>query len=652
MFRSWIIALGATASIPHATAQTGPAQPVSPAGDDLSEIVVVASRVPEPLSTIGNSVTVLGLPAIEASQATLVTDLLVQTPGVEVARTGPIGQPTSVFIRGAESDQTLVVIDGVVMTDPSATGGDFNLENLLTGDIGRIEILRGAQSTLYGSQAMGGVINVITQEPTQAFEGGVKAEGGSHDTGYLSAHVGGVEDALMWRLSGNWYGTGGIPCFDERFGGMRDCASQIGGASTEVRYDLTPAVALDVRGYYTQARSDFDGFDTTTGAFGDDHEYQRNSQLFGYLALLAHSADSSFKNRLAFDYTSTETHDLDPDAPANEDAPSTLTYLGIGHAERSEYQGDWAITPGLEAVFGAQHERSTIDSDSPQYQSAPLEAFDTIDSGYLQLKGQLAPGLTLTAGDRYDRHDVFGGHSTTQLAAAWTYDQSTVLRASFGQGFKAPSLFQLYSSYGDPALRPELSHSFDAGIEQHLADSRVVLAATYFQWRSRDLIEFFYCLSVTTAPLCAVDPYGYYANIAQAVGHGVELQSTYSPVSSVTLALNYTLTDTEDKSPGSPTYGQPLPNRPKNTANASVSYRWPAALTSALSARYAGPTVDEASGVTLGGYVLVDLKLAYALRRDLELYARVENLTNHWYETIYQYGTYGRSAYAGVRAHF
>lgn len=653
------VVLGALAMLSGAApaaAQNTPAQPIAPGANDLSEIVVVANRVPEPLWSIGNSVTVIDQAAIEASQLDFVSDLLMQTPGVEVASTGAVGQPTSVFIRGAESDQTLIVIDGVLMTDPSATGGNFNLENLLTGDLGRIEILRGAQSTLYGSQAMGGVIDVRTLEPTQPFEGGVKAEGGSHDTGYLTAHAGGVDGSLLWRLSGNWYGTSGIPCFDERFGGRRDCASQIGGGSGEVRYDLTPELAADIRGFYTQARTDFDGYDTPSGNFGDDLEYQHNSQLFGYFALLARSPDSSLKNRLAYSYTRTDTRNFDPEAPSSYGSPGTLTYYGLGTVERTEYQGDWHVLPSLEAIFGAQHERSSIDTDSPEFPPIPppLETAVTIDSGYLQLKDEVAPGFTLTAGDRYDRHEVYGGHSTAQLAAAWSFDETTVLRASFGQGFKAPTLYQLFSDYGNRALRPELSHSWDAGIEQHLDAGRVVLAGTYYEWSSRDLIEFFYCVSPSAAPLCATEPFGYYANISQAVAHGVELQATYSPLETLTLALNYTLTETEDRSPGSATYGKPLPNRPKNTANASVSYRFPVPLTTSVVARYAGPALDEtvAPAVTLGGYVLLDLKLSYDLTPALELYARVDNVTNHWYETVYQYGTYGRVAYAGLRARF
>ncbi len=148
--------------------------------ESFDEIVVVANRAPEPLSKVGNSVTVLDAAAIKASQEPVVADLLAQTPGLTFARTGGVGQPTSVFIRGAESDQTVVVIDGVQLNDPSTTGGGFDFENLLTGDISRIEILRGAQSTLYGSQAIGGVINIVTAEPAGPFGGGVTAEGGSH----------------------------------------------------------------------------------------------------------------------------------------------------------------------------------------------------------------------------------------------------------------------------------------------------------------------------------------------------------------------------------------------------------------------------------------------------------------------------------------
>jgi vitamin B12 transporter len=620
----------------------------------LDEVVVVANKTPEPLSKVGNSVTVIDADAIKASQLPVLSDLLATTPGLNVARGGGVGQPTSVFIRGAESDQTVVVIDGVQLNDPSEVSGQYNFENLLTSNLSRVEILRGAQSTLYGSQAMGGVINITTADPEGPFGGGVTAEGGSHDTGYFSGNLGGKNDALMWRLSSFWYGTSGIPNFDERYGGTRLCASQIGGGSGEVRYDITPDLQFDARGYYVNSRSDFDGYDTPNFTLGNDNEYSRIDQFFGYAGFTLRSPDRTLTNRLDYQYTSTDTRNFDPNAPANEGSPSTETFYGVGRNQREEYLGTWAIEPRYQLVVGAQHERSTIDTDSPAFDYSgpdPTRNDDTIDSGFAQLQGEIASGLTLTAGDRYDRHNVYGGHSTGAFAAAWSLnDGGTILRSSFSQGFKAPSLYQLYSNYGTLGLRPEAGQSWDAGMEQHALDQRLVASATYFQRYSRDLIEFFDCPSLNDCP----NPFGgYYANIARAAAHGVELQSTLRATENLTLTANYTLTDTEDKSPGSATFGNELPRRPKEMANASAAYRWNLPLTTSVTARYAGPSYDDsADQIKLGGYVLVDLRASYAVLDRLEVYARVENLTDKHYETEYQYGTLGRVAYAGVRATF
>ncbi len=634
-----------------------PAQTARAEASDASfdEVVVVANRMPEPLSKIGNSVTVLDAGAIKTSQEPVVADLLAQTPGLTFARTGGVGQPTSVFIRGAESGQTVVVIDGVQLNDPSTTGGGFDFQNLMTGDISRIEILRGAQSTLYGSQAIGGVINIVTAEPTAPLGAGLTAEGGSHDTGYGNASVGGKSDALMWRLSGNWYGTRGISSFDERLGGKLPNTSQIGGGSGRLRYDFTPELQVDFRGYYTQARTAFDGFDTPSFALGDDNEYGKSDQVLGYAGITLKSPDHAFTNRVAFQYTNTETRQYDPDAPANYFSPSTETFYGIGRNMREEYQGIWEISPRFQAVFGAQHERSTISTDSPAFDYSgpdPLVNSATIDSGYAQLQGEVLAGLTLTAGGRYDKHDVFGGHSTGQFAAAWAInDGRTLLRASFGQGFKAPSLYQLYSNYGNRELRPEQANSWDAGIEQHVWDGRAVLSATYFSRDSSNLIGFFDC--ITPGPLCAAEPFGYYVNIARAAAHGVELQAAVNPGDALELSANYTLTDTEDRSPGAATYGNELPRRPKNAANVLATYRWPPRLSTTIGARYGGRSFDDtANTVALGGYVLLDLKVSYAIMDRLEVYGRVDNATDKHYETAYRYGTYGRVAFAGLRANF
>jgi len=622
--------------------------------EGLEEVVVVANRTPEPLSKVGNSVTVLNGDAIKQSQLPVISDLLAQTPGLSVARSGGIGQPTSVFIRGAESDQTVMVIDGVQLYDPSTTGAYFDFQNLLTGDISRIEILRGAHSILYGSQAMGGVINITTPEASSPFEGDIVAEGGSHSTGDVTGALGGKDGRLDWRLSGTWLGTSGIPAFDEKLGGTRLCASQIGGGTGRLSYAITPSLDFDLRGYYVQSRTDFDGYDTTPPnyPFGNDNEYGKNVQLVGYAGFTLRSP-GGLTSRIAYHYSYSDTRDYDPDGPRNLGEPSTETFYGIGGIEREEYQGIFEIAPRYQLVFGAQHERSSIDTDTPGYDytgPAPTDDAVTIDSGYAQVQAEVVSGLTLTAGEREDRHSVFGAHSTGALAAAWSLDDAqTILRASFGQGFKAPSLYQLYGNFRNLALRPEAGETWDAGIERHALDRRLTVSATYFERYSRDLIEFFDCPSLA---VCINPSGGYYANIARSAAHGVELVAAYDATERLNLAANYTLTDTEDKSPGS-TYGNTLPRRPADAAYVSLSYRWSVPLTTSISSRYAGPSFDDqANDIKLGGYVLVDLRLSYALRERLELFARVENLTGKHYETEYQYGTLGRVAYAGARASF
>ncbi len=634
------------------------------ASGELDSVVVVATRSPEPLFKIGSSVTVLDEVAIKESQAVAVADLLAQTPGISMFRTGSIGQSTSVFIRGAASDQTVVVIDGVQINDPSVTSGGFDFQHLMMGDIARIEVLRGAQSTLYGSQAMGGVINIVTAEPTTAFGGNLSAEAGSFRTGQGAAAIGGKTDGLLWRLAGDYYGSSGIPCIDEAFGGKRDCAAQVAETSGRVRYDFSPLVQLDVRGYFMKSRTDFNGYPPPNYVLVDDGEYGYNQQLVAYAGLTVQSADHSLINRVAVHYTDSQTRFYDPAAISYAQIPysgysgaSNETFYGIGRNRREEYQGTWALNEATHWVFGVQHEASTINADTPAFDfdgPAPIQADVSLTSAYAQVQRELLKGLTLTAGERYDHHDLYGGHATGQLAAAWVLDDHhTIFRSSFGQGFKAPALYQLYApGYGNLSLKPETSHTWDAGVERHSLDDRLMVSATYFQSTSHSLIDFFSCPYSDVDPRCSVFG-GYYANIGKTVAHGVELQSAWHLNTAMTLATNYTYSATEDRSMGASTYGNVLPRRPKNTANVSINYQSQSQWSATLAARYSGSSFDDAANtVKLGGYTLIDGRVSYFIRDHLEVYARVENAAGTHYETAYQFGAPGRAGYIGFRTGF
>ena len=647
------------AQTPPPSATPSPDVAGASAANAAGEVVVVANRTSQPIVKVGQSVTVLTLPQIQADQELVVSDILARTAGVTVTRSGGVGEPTSLNIRGAPTDQTVVLIDGVKLDDPSAAEGGYDFSDLLVSDVSRVEILRGPQSTLYGSDAIGGVVNIVTADPTRPLQGDAQVEGGSYGTVYAKAGVGGLDGPVTWRLAANEYSTTGISAFDQHLGGREPDGYSNQGVSSRFGYAFTPDVSLDLRGVFVNARSDFDGFSTPTGAFGDDSEYGTTQEAIGYAGLNFNLLDAQLKNRLAVQYTSTDRNNYDP-----ADAPIDKTFDGLGTNLRAEYQGVYAIAPGWQGVFGAQHEQSNIAVSTPAFNnplspayfppgSPPIKASVSTESGYGQLQGEVVPGLNLTAGGRYDDNSTFGGHFTGQASAAWSPNGGdTVLRASWGQGFKAPTLYELYSQYGAPGLKPEQADGWDAGLEQRLWGRRIDLQATWFSRDTDNLIAFIDCVSTST-PQCANGRFGYYANVDRAQAYGVELSGAVRPVRGLEITANYTLTDTEDRSPGSPTFGKALPRIPRDMANASVSYAWPIKLTTAVAVRYAGNSYDDpANTILLKAYTLVDLRAAYPLPHGLEIYGRIENVANTVYETVYQYGTLGRAAYVGVRATF
>ena len=429
-----------------ARAQTAPPPDVAgaAAANAGPEIVVVADRAPEALDQVGQSVTVLTLPQIRADQELTVADILDRTPGVSFARNGGVGETTSLYIRGAETDQTATIIDGVKLNDPSSTGGGFNFGDLLVSDIARIEVLRGPQSTLYGSQAIGGVVNIVTADPTRPLQGDAQVEGGTYDTFYAKGGIGGKDGPWTWRVAADAYSTTGVSAFDKRLGGVEPDGYRNQGITGRLGYQVTPDVSLDLRGIYVQARSKFDGFSTPDFTFGDDNETGTTRESIAYAGLNFGLLDDRLQNRVAAQYTLTQRDDSDP-----AEAPITKTFDGRGANARVEYQGTYLIVPGWQGVFGAESEREAITTSSPAFDTPgtpPTKADDTITSGYGQLQAEPIKGLTLTGGVRYDDHSTFGGHVVGQGSAAWSLNQGdTILRASWGQGFKAPSLYELFS---------------------------------------------------------------------------------------------------------------------------------------------------------------------------------------------------------------
>lgn len=647
-----------------ASAETAPAVASvdGPTGEAalLSDVIVTANRSPQAAARVGQSVTVLTAEQIEASQAVSVVDLLVRTPGVSFSANGGVGTSTSLRIRGAETGQTVVVIDGVKLNDPSSTDSGYNFGNLLTGDIARIEVLRGAQSTLWGSQAIGGVINLVTAEATRPLQASLDSEVGSRGTQSLRAGIGGATDRVTWRVAGSHFKTDGFSVYAP---GTENDGYENFGLSGRANIKLLDNVSLDLRAVYSDGRVDLDGFPPPNYVFSDTREYGETKDLVAYAGLNFGLLDNRLSNRLAYAYTKTDRQNFNPDQPV-----TNVTFDARGENKRVEYQGVLDIREGWTATFGAEHEESEFRTASPSQftpNPTPATASATIDGFYAQVQGEVISGLTLTGGVRRDDHDTFGGKTLGQAAAAWALNGgSTILRASWGQGFKSPSLYQLYSEYGNKALSPEEADGWDAGIEQHLFDKRLILSATYFGRDTTNQIDYVSCSSTVTAataPLCfvpAANPanppvrrFGYYNNTAKTKANGVELAAA-AYLGPVQVQANYTYTDATNESAGA-NYGKHLARRPQDTANLSATYVWPVRLSTTVAVRYAGESYDNASNATrLDSYTLVDLRVSYPFNDQVELYGRVENVGDEKYETTRNYGVAGRGTFVGVRARF
>jgi vitamin B12 transporter len=605
-------------------------------------VVVTATRTEQPLSEVGQAMSVIDADAIARRQSDTVVDLLRTVPGVTIARNGGVGTSTAVFIRGAESDQTVALIDGVKLNDPSSPGGGFNFGNLLVGNITRVEVLRGSQSVLWGSQAIGGVVNLITAEPTEEFAGSARAEYGWRGTRQLVGNVSQQLGPVAASIGVGDFHTDGISAFNERRGGRERDPYRDFGAHAKFNVALSDSVSLDLRGWYSNGKVGIDGLAPPSFAFGDTREYARTREAIGYSALNFALLDGRLQNRVASAYTETQRNNFDPDGFVFE------TFDAAGRNVRFEYQGTLDVTEAVRATFGAETERSRFISAS--FGGPPTRGEASIDSGYGEIIARPFAGFTAIAGIRHDQHDDFGGKTTSSASAVWTPNEGvTALRTSYSEGFKAPTLYQLQSEYGNALLHPETARGWDAGITQRLFNDSIELGVTGFRRDTHDLINFISCVAPLDG-ICAGRPDGTYDNVARARAQGLELTLTLRPIEALQAQANYSYVDAQNRSSGTANFGKDLVRRPRETASALVDYSWPFGLQTGATFTQVAKSFDNAANTrAVEGYDIVDLRVAYSLKSGVELQARIENLLDEKYETIYRYGSPGRAVYAGVR---
>ena len=615
-------------------------------------IVVTATRLDTPAEQVSASATVITRQDIERSQKTTVVELLRTVPSVDVAHNGGPGQTASVFLRGAKSEHTLVLIDGVEMNDPISPGRAFDWAHLTTDNIERIEIIRGPQSTLYGSDAIGGVINIITRKGKGKPAFGFSTEAGSFHSFRESLWANGSSGPFRYAVDLARYDTAGISAAGRKYGNRERDGYQNTTFSTRLGFDVTEDFDIDVILRCTCAEAELDNFG---GAGGDDPNYTSKSKQHylrtqGRLTLL----DGLWEQKFGVSFT-----DMSRTTRNKTDAAHPFDL------ERSSYDGqilrfDWQHnlylheTNTLTVGFETEEERgrSSYYSEYYDWWSMAPASYSTnfsersarTNSAYIQDQIKLWDRWFTTVGARVDDHETFGSATTWRIGSAYILRETgTTFRFNHGTGFKAPTLYQLYA-YGDTGLMPEKSRGCDIGVEQSLFDGRLILGATCFCNRFRSLIDYSYD-PVTWA--------GHYYNIAAAKTRGVELTATARPTDRLTVRGSWTHTRTEDESTG-----LELLRRARRKAGLDATYQITEKANVTLGVACIGDRKDNdystypATRVTLDRYVLVNLGASCEVTKNLTVFGRIENLLNQRYEEVKGYGTPGFGIFGGVKGTF
>ena len=606
----------------------------------LEGVVITADRIPESAEKVGSAVTVITREQVEAARAENVAELLETVPGLNVNQAGGVGGTANIYIRGADPDHTQVLIDGVRVNDPAQASGEFDFSLFSLGNVERIEVLRGPQSGLYGSDAIGGVVNIITRKGEGPLQGTVEVEGGSYNTHAERTAISGSKNGVAVSAAVTNFRTSG---FSRSTLGTEDDATEKQSANLRMDMDFTPNAGITVAlGHYR--------VDAETDTSPQRGENDTAEKILSIAAVTGRLDlwEGLVRNKLTLFANKTERNFLEDDVSVRSGL-QPQTDLFDGDRVGIEAQSDITVRTVDRLTVGARTERETAEqiTETLAGRSLAFSGEEQTSAAFALYQFNPIETLTLTAAGRTEDFGSAGLEETYRFTGAFRIPQTeTKLRGSVGTGAKAPTLSQrfLNTSFavGNPDLSVETSRGWDVGVDQTLLHGKVILSATYFHNDIRDLIEFF------DADGFGVGDPGTFENIDAAKTQGVELAATILPATWMTLDLAYTHLDAIDVETGAP-----LQRRPEHTASARVTLRPTDKARLAASVLYVGERFNNADRQNLlDDYIRVDLTGSYALHDNAEAFIRVENLTGEDYEEIQDFGVAGRSAYAGLRTRF
>lgn len=609
---------------------TGSARAAEDAVPELPTTIVTANRYESSERESGTSITVITADEIKKRQLLSVADALRLVPGLDVLNSGGPGRITNVYTRGASSGQTLVLIDQVEMNDPSSPVGAFDFANLTVDNIERIEILRGGESALYGSDAIGGVINIVTKKGKGTPKFGLSAQGGSYDTFKVIGSASGEVEDFNYATTASETQTHGYSAADYLWGNPEKDWYRNTTFDGRAGYQALDNLDFGVNLRYNHAKT---ALDYMLGSTPDPaHPYAPVDALhytgttgelytrgFSHFKVL----DNLWEQTLGVGYSQTnrDYSNWDPSLP----------YDLSGDYQGTKIKGDWQNIFHLDKdntlTLGLEDEEDRLQNQS---EGIGEKSYNT-QGYYLSDQFTLFDRSFTTASVRYADNNRSGDKVTWSLTEAVLVDESgTKLKGNVGTGFKVPTLYELYAPFfGNPDLKPETSFNWDIGFEQGFLNQSVQLGATYFSNQFNNLIQ-------ATPPLWIAE------NVNSATAQGIEAFFQVTPFEDLVLRGNYTYNDTLDEDTG-----EPLLNRPRNKGNFEANYRFLKDADVNLVIIAVGEK-DGIYGTRVPAYAIANLAGSYHINDNVKLFARIDNLFNKEFQEVYGYGTTRLAGYAGI----
>ena len=581
----------------------------------IKEVVVSATKIEEPVEETTSRVVIIPWKTIDSKGTEFIGDILKDIPELNLVQNGGQGKLTEVFLRGGSPSQALVMIDGVKVK--STTTGSFDFSGITSDDIERIEIVKGPQSTIYGSEAMAGVINIITKKGRDKIHADLIFEGGSFGTHKTTALVSGSSKTLDYRFTTAYFNADGISTAKE--GVERDGYTN---ALFSTKLDIKPSEIFNIEltGRYYYDRSELDDYNYTTRRSVDALNYIQHGHHFVVSAKGRLYLFDKWEQILTFSDTKDSLKTRDTDTSWNN-------FDIITGMETIDWQHNLYLSSSYTLTAGFENRLEKGENKDNFTTSIYNNAF------YMNNKFSLFNDwLHIDAGIRLDDHKTFGNEYTYRLGAVYDIKPADLrIIASYGTGFRAPTFNELfYPNYGNPSLKPEESWAWEAGLEKDLLDNKLSLSLTYFDQNYENLIQ--------------TDPLTWTAvNIGKAQVKGIETGISTRITDNITVKSTYTNMDTENKDTG-----ERLTRRPKDKLGITAQYSTDN-ITMLAGYTFVGEVYDSSAGRNLASYSLVNLSGSYKLIKNFTLFARIDNLLNEDYETAGGYNTPGFSAFAGIK---